>query len=70
MNITKKVFDSVLKNYKPFFINIGNYRNILIQIRQIFAHFRPVKFWSRDGAPQTRFAESIYKHPHWVQITA
>ena len=47
----KKVVDSVLKNRLPFFINIGNYRDILVQIRQLFAHFRPVKFWSRDWAP-------------------
>ena len=52
MNITKrKVVDSVLKNHKPFLINIGNYRDILVQIRQLFAHFWPVKFWSHDRMP-------------------
>ena len=57
----RKVVDSVLKNHKPFFINIGNYRDISVQIRQLFANFRSVKFWSRD-----RFAGSIDKHPHCV----
>ena len=38
----KKVVDTVLKNRKPLFINIGNYRDISDQIRQLFAHFRPV----------------------------
>ena len=47
----KKVVDSVLKNHKSFFINIGNYRVISVQIRLLFAHFRLVKFWSRDRAP-------------------
>ena len=41
----------MLKNYKPFFINISYYRDISVQIRQLFAHFRPVKFWSRNRAP-------------------
>ena len=51
-NITKRtVADGVLKNHKPFFINIGNYRDISLQIRQLFAHLRPVKYWSRDRAP-------------------
>ena len=48
-SITKrKVVDSVFKNHKPFFINIGNYRDISVQIRQLFADFGSVKFWSRD----------------------
>ena len=52
MNITKKkAVDSVLKNHKPFFINIGDYRDISVQNRPLLAHFRPVKFWSRDRAP-------------------
>ena len=52
MNITKrKVIDSVLKNHKPFFIKIGIYRDISVQVRQLFAHFRPVKFWLRDLVP-------------------
>ena len=52
MNITKtKVFDSVFKNHKPISINIGNYRDISVQIRPLFAHFRPVKFWSLDRPP-------------------
>ena len=52
MNITKrKPVDSVLKNHKPFFINIGNYRDISVQNRPLSAHFWPVKFWSRDRAP-------------------
>ena len=41
----------MLKNYQPFFINIGNYQVILVQTRQLFAHFRPAKYWSRDRAP-------------------
>ena len=52
MNITKrKTVDSVLKNRKPFFINIGNYRDILVQNRPLSAYFWPVKFWSQDRAP-------------------
>ena len=52
MNITKrKAVDSVLKNHKPFFINIGNYRDILVQNSTLSAHFWPVKFWSSNGAP-------------------
>ena len=47
----KKVVGTVLKNHEPFFINIGNYRAISVQIRQLLAHFRPVKFWSRDRTP-------------------
>ena len=47
----KKVVDSVLKNYKPFFINMGYYRDISVQIRQLFAHFLRAKFWSRDSEP-------------------
>ena len=56
VHLLSKVVDSILKNHKPFFINIGNYRDISVQIRQVSAHFRPVKFWSRDGRSQTRFA--------------
>ena len=41
----KKLVYSVLKNHKPFFINIGNYRDMSVQTRQLFAYFRPVKFW-------------------------
>ena len=52
MNITNgKAGDSVLKNYKPFFINIGNYRDISVQNRLLSAHFGPEKFWSRNWAP-------------------
>ena len=51
MNITKKVVDSVLKNQEQLFINIGTYRDILVQICPLFANFRPVKFRSRDRAP-------------------
>ena len=47
----RKVVDSVLKNHKPFFTKTGNYRDISVQTRQVFAHFRSVKFWSRDRAP-------------------
>ena len=47
----QKVVDSVLHNHKPFFIIIGNYRDISVQIRQLFAHFRPIRFWTRDRAP-------------------
>ena len=33
MNITiRKVVDNVVKNYNPFFINIGTDRDILVQI--------------------------------------
>ena len=43
MNITeRKVIDSVLKNHKPFSINIDNYRYISIQTRPLFAHVQPV----------------------------
>ena len=52
MNITKrKPVDSVLKNHKPFFINIGKYRDILVQNHSLSAHFWAVKFWSRDWVP-------------------
>ena len=55
MNITKrKVVDSVLKNHKPFFVNIGADRDISLQTRQLFVHFRPVKFCSRDRAPPNK----------------
>ena len=38
--ITKtKVVDSALKNQKPFFINIGNYRNISVQNLSTFCQF-------------------------------
>ena len=50
------VVGSVLKNHKPFFINIDNYQGISAQFRQLSAHFRAAKFWSRDRAPQTWFA--------------
>ena len=43
--------DSVLKNQKTLFISIGNYLDISVQTRQLFAHFRPVKFWLRDQEP-------------------
>ena len=43
--------DSVLKNHQPFFIIIGSYRDISIQTHQLFAHFQPVKFWSRGIEP-------------------
>ena len=55
----RKVVDSVLKNYKPFFINISTYRDILVQIRPLFADFRPVKIRSRDRAPP----RSVFKKP-------
>ena len=29
----------MLKNHKPFFINIGNYRDISVQIRQLLPIF-------------------------------
>ena len=45
MNRTKrKAVYSVLKTHKPFFINIGNYWDILVQNRPLSAHFWPVKF--------------------------
>ena len=57
MNIPKrKAVDSELKNHKPFFINIGNYRDISVQNRPLSAHFWPVKFGHVTGRPQTRFA--------------
>ena len=49
--IKRKVVDNMLKKQKPFFINIGNYRDTSMYARQLFAHFGPVKFWSRDWAP-------------------
>ena len=54
MNITKrKAVDSVLKNHKPFFIKIGNYRDMSVQNRSLSAPSWPVKFWLRDpGAPK------------------
>ena len=52
MNINKrKVVDSTFKNYKPFFIKIDTYRDISVQIRPLFANFRPVKFRSRNQTP-------------------
>ena len=45
MNITKrKAVDSVLKNHKSFFINIGNYRDISVQNFPLSAHFWLVNF--------------------------
>ena len=41
----------MLKNHKPFFINIGTHRDILVQNRLLFADFWPVKFRPRDRAP-------------------
>ena len=64
------MIDSVLKNDKPFFTEIDNYQDISAQIQQLFSPFWPVKFWSRDWAPQTLSALSIHKHPHCVQISA
>ena len=46
----RRCINSVLKNHK-FFMNIGNCRDISDKICQLFAHFWPVKFWSRDRAP-------------------
>ena len=43
--------DSVLKNHKPFFINIGDNRDMSVQTRQLFAQFGSVKFWLRDRVP-------------------
>ena len=48
--------NNVLKNHKSFFMIIGNHRDISVQIRQLFDHFRSVTFWSRDRAPPTWFA--------------
>ena len=47
----QKVVNSVFKDYKPVFINGGAYRDISIQIRPLFADFRPVKFRSCDRTP-------------------
>ena len=44
----RKVVDIVHKNHKPYFLNIGNHRDISVQTRQLFARFWPVTFWSRD----------------------
>ena len=67
-NIPKrKAVDSVLKNHKPFFIHIGNYRVTSVQNHPLFAHFWPVKFWSRDWALPNLVC---IKHPHCVQISA
>ena len=50
--ITKRnMVDYVLKIHKPFFINIDNYRNISVQIRQLFAHFWPVTFFHETRLP-------------------
>ena len=71
MNITKrKAVHSVLKNHKPFFINIGNYRDISVQNCPLSAYFWPVKFWSRDRAPPNLVCIKHHKHPHCVQISA
>ena len=47
----RKTVDSVLKKHKSFSIKIGVYRDILVLNRPLFAHFRPVTFWSRDRVP-------------------
>ena len=47
------VVDSMLKNRKLFLINIGNYQDISVT-RQLFAHFWPVKSWSRALEPPKR----------------
>ena len=45
------------KKNKPFFINIGNYRDISVQIRQLFTYFWSVKFFGHvTRRPHTRFA--------------
>ena len=68
-NITKrKAVDCVLKNHKYFSIKIGICRDISVQNRALFAHFRPVTFGHVTGCPQTRFAQTIYKHPLDVPI--
>ena len=67
MNITKiKAVDSVLKSHKPFFINIGNYRDISVQNRPLSAHFWPVKFWSRDWTPPKLGLHKAYISTHIV----
>ena len=38
----------MVKNHKPFFIKIDIDRDESIENRPVFAHFRPVKSWSRD----------------------
>ena len=65
MNITKrKVVDRVLKNHKPFFINIGTYRNIPVQICPLFAAFRILKLRSRDRA----YPNSVYSNKDSISI--
>ena len=51
------------KNHKPFFINIGIYRDLSVQIRQLFDHFRPVKYWSRDRALQNSVCKKHSEAP-------
>ena len=62
--------DSVFKNYKPFFINIGNDRDISPRICELFIHFWPVKFVHVTGSPKNRFAQSNHKYPHCLLISA
>ena len=53
MNSTKrKVVDSVFKNHKLCFIDIGTYRVIPVQICSLCVDFWPPKLWSRIRAPQ------------------
>ena len=47
----QKTIDNERKNHKSFSINIGSYRDILVQNSPLSAHVRPVKFWSQDWAP-------------------
>ena len=52
MHITRrKAVDKVLKNHKPFFIDIGSIPDIPVQICRLSANFRPLKLRSRDRAP-------------------
>ena len=60
----------MLKNHKLFFINIGNYRDLLVQNRPLSAHFWPVNFGHVTGRSQTWSALSIHKHRHCVRISA
>ena len=74
----RKVVDSVFKNHKLFYINIGTYGDILVQMYSIFINIQPLnlrsrvfgahkafsyKRWSPRGRPRGHILKSLASKP-------
>ena len=69
MSTTKtKVVDTVLKNHKPFLINIGDYQDVLVQTRRLFRYFWLAKFASYNQASSNLVCIKPHKHPYFVRM--